>query len=156
MAPLSLPPTVPDETWLFFTPVPVKPRHDGWTAERQRAFILMLAQLGSVRQAAASVGKSRRSAYQLRRRDGAESFAAAWDRALAGGEDNAIRLGVERALHGMERPYFYRGRRVATCRVYDNALLRAALRALDRRWEKLDHETLMEDYYKFAGDQDIP
>lgn len=151
MARLPLPPTVPDEDYLCFTPVPVKPRHDGWTAERQRAFVMMLAQLGSVRQAAASVGKSRRSAYQLRRREGAGSFAAAWDRALAAGEENAIRLGVERALHGTERPYFYRGRQVASCRVYDNALLRAALRALDRRWEKLDHGTLMEDYYKFIG-----
>ena len=36
-----------------FTPVPRKPRHDGWTPERQRAFIEALADTGSVTRAAA-------------------------------------------------------------------------------------------------------
>ncbi len=33
---------------LDFAPVPVAHRHDGWTAERQRAFIEALADSGSV------------------------------------------------------------------------------------------------------------
>lgn len=36
-----------------FTPVPRKPRHDGWTPERQKAFIEALADTGSVSRAAA-------------------------------------------------------------------------------------------------------
>jgi hypothetical protein len=34
-------------------------------------------------EAARSVGKNRQNAYALRKRDGAESFAAAWDRVVA-------------------------------------------------------------------------
>lgn len=30
-----------------FTPVPRKPRHDGWTPERQKAFIAALADTGA-------------------------------------------------------------------------------------------------------------
>ena len=41
-------PPLPD-----FTPVPRKYRHDGWTTERQRAFIAALADTGSVSRAAA-------------------------------------------------------------------------------------------------------
>jgi hypothetical protein len=32
----------------LFQPVPVRPRHDGWTAERQIAFVEKLADSGSV------------------------------------------------------------------------------------------------------------
>jgi hypothetical protein len=66
-----------------FTPVPGRTRRDGWTAERQQAFIAALARTGGVGRAAAAAGMSRESAYRLRRREGAESFAAAWDSILA-------------------------------------------------------------------------
>jgi len=66
-----------------FVPVPVRARRDGWTAERQLTFIAALAQTGSIGQAALAAGMSRESAYRLRRRKGAESFAAAWDSILA-------------------------------------------------------------------------
>lgn len=42
-----------------FTPVPSKPRHDGWTPERQKAFIEALADTGSVSRAAAMVDRAR-------------------------------------------------------------------------------------------------
>jgi hypothetical protein len=45
-----------------FEPVPVRPRHDGWTAERQIAFIEKLADCGSVSAAATHVAMSRESA----------------------------------------------------------------------------------------------
>ncbi|MGA9581542.1 MAG: hypothetical protein WBR13_06200 [Allosphingosinicella sp.] len=63
--------------------MPVRARNDGWTAERQRAFITALARTGCIGRAAAAAGMSRESAYRLRRRKGAESFAAAWDSILA-------------------------------------------------------------------------
>jgi hypothetical protein len=66
-----------------FTPVPRRSRRDGWTVGRQRAFIAALARTRCVGRAAAAAGMSRESAYRLRRRKGAESFAAAWDSILA-------------------------------------------------------------------------
>lgn len=67
-----------------FYPVPTRTRRDGWTIERQADFLGMLAETGSVIGACEAVGMSRKSAYQLRARPGAESFAAAWDAALGG------------------------------------------------------------------------
>jgi hypothetical protein len=66
-----------------FTPVPRRARRDGWTDARQQVFIAELARTGCVRKAALAAGMSRESAYRLRRRAGAESFAAAWDSILA-------------------------------------------------------------------------
>lgn len=66
-----------------FVPVPVRARRDGWTEGRQRTFIAALARTGCVGQAAHAAGMSRESAYRLRRRTGAESFATAWDSILA-------------------------------------------------------------------------
>ncbi|MFN3388890.1 MAG: hypothetical protein ACK40O_08145 [Allosphingosinicella sp.] len=72
-----------DSASLAFSPVPARARRDGWTADRQRVFIEGLAQSGCVGKAAAAAGMSRESAYRLRRRAGAEGFAAAWDACLA-------------------------------------------------------------------------
>jgi hypothetical protein len=66
----------------LFHPVPVGTRRDGWTLERQADFIGHLAEKRSVLAAARAVSMSRESAYRLRRRPGAASFAAAWDAAL--------------------------------------------------------------------------
>lgn len=71
------PPRIPP-----FTPVPVRARADGWTPLKQAEFIGMLAQTGSVAEAAAFVGMARETAYRLRAKPGAESFNAAWDAAL--------------------------------------------------------------------------
>src|SRR3712207_4301109 len=68
--------------FLRFAPVPVKARHDGWSAELQLRFVLALARGSSVDEAARRLGRGRQGAYALRRRSGAEEFAAAWDSAL--------------------------------------------------------------------------
>ncbi|MEL7320310.1 MAG: hypothetical protein AAFN04_16930, partial [Pseudomonadota bacterium] len=58
-----------------FTPVLRQTnRHDGWTEERQRAFIEALADTGSVHAACRAVDMSQGGAYYLRRQPGAESF----------------------------------------------------------------------------------
>ena len=68
---------------LDFAPVPRKNnRVDGWTAERQRAFIAALAVTGSPRRACSAVGKAQWGVDQLRKADGAEGFNAAWDAAM--------------------------------------------------------------------------
>lgn len=70
-------PPLPD-----FAPVPRKYRHDGWTPERQKAFIEALADTGSVSRAAAMVNMSSEGAYALRRHQDAEGFRRAWEAAL--------------------------------------------------------------------------
>ncbi|MEO0872176.1 MAG: hypothetical protein AAFY19_09515 [Pseudomonadota bacterium] len=60
-------------------------RHDGWTIERQLAFLQMLAATHSVAQAAKAVGMSRQSAYKLRARLDDAPFGAAWRMATRGG-----------------------------------------------------------------------
>ena len=69
---------------LDFEPVPRKIRRvDGWTADRQRAFIAASPVTGSPRQAARAVGKAQWGVDRLRKAKGAEGFSAAWDRAMA-------------------------------------------------------------------------
>jgi hypothetical protein len=120
-----------------FKPVPsASRRHDGWTPERQLLFIVALAKCRSVGTAAASVGMSRKSAYALLDRAGAESgFARAWRAARAARAAErfaAASTRVRRALEGVEIPYIYRGRQRGSRQVHDNRLLIAALRAIDR------------------------
>ena len=123
-----------------FHPVPVTPRYDGWTPERQAAFIGSLAQTRSVIAAARAVGMGRESAYRLRRRAGAAGFAAAWDAALgrphtpvdlastkSTGIDPAIR-----AASGLMVVVMHRGRFVATRRKPDDSALLQHLAQLDR------------------------
>ena len=85
-----------------FTPVPLaRTRHDGWTPERQRQFLIALAALGTVDAAAQAVGMSRISAYNLKKRDGAESFAREWDRAVDFGRSMTFDYAMERAMNGI-------------------------------------------------------
>ena len=127
---------------LAFEPVPsASSRHDGWTPERQRAFIETLAKIGLVSAAARAVGMSRKSAYDLLKRAGPESsFAAAWRMALQLGKVSVCTVAVERAVEGVEIPYFYGGLQRGTRRVYNDALLIAALRYFRRHTDRDDHD----------------
>lgn len=117
-----------------FEPVPsASNRHDGWTPERQRGFIAALSKIGMVTAAARTVGMSRKSAYELLKRAGPESsFARAWSEAQTAGRTNAWFTAVDRAIDGVEVPYFYRGTQRGTKRVYNDRLLIAAFRAIER------------------------
>mgnify|MGYP005811983787 CR=1 FL=1 len=66
----------------WFRPVPLRTRRDGWNVTRQCAFLVQLYLTGSAAAAARHVGMSRASAYRLRARPEARSFAGAWDRVL--------------------------------------------------------------------------
>ena len=60
-----------------YRPVPqTRVRHDGWTAERQRTFLTVLAETGCISDACCLAGVSSRSAYRLRQRPDAAHFAA--------------------------------------------------------------------------------
>jgi len=112
---------------LCFDPVPVGRRHDGWTADRQRTFIHVLAFCGSVTIASLAAGMSRETAYRLRRRAGAESFAAAWDAALA---PAPAAVDAQPAYAAAKLvPIRIGGRVVAVRREYDDRRLFNVLRA---------------------------
>jgi hypothetical protein len=74
---------VPSLPVIAFNPVPLRSRADGWTPDLQLRFIVALSRGLTPGEAAASVGKNRQNAYALRKRRGAESFAAAWDAVVA-------------------------------------------------------------------------
>jgi hypothetical protein len=120
-----------------FTPVPLsRSPHDGWTAERQRAFIAALARTGVVASAARAVGMGVTSAYNLRRRAGAESFARAWTIVETEARDRAFDLICDEVVNGTTRPRFYGGRFVGTSHRCETRLALAALRAADRATDR--------------------
>ena len=86
---------------LRFAPVPVRRRRDGWTAEKQIAFIETLAETGCVTTAARAVGMSARSAYRLAARSDAREFAEAWDSAWALAGRPLAELALRYATEGM-------------------------------------------------------
>jgi len=107
-----------------FTPYrPLRARANGWTGETQREFIRQLTRIGSVRAAAESVGRSVRSAYALRDKPGAESFAAAWEAAQQLGREAAGGVAIHRALHGDIVPRYSGGRITGFDVRYNNRLL---------------------------------
>lgn len=118
-----------DDDPLAFTPIALRARRDGWTPERQVRFIAALAAIGVVATAARAVGKSGTSAYDLRERADATSFARAWDTALTMAGDRVFEQAMDRAINGVAVPRYYRGRQVATVRRPD---YRMALKVLDR------------------------
>ena len=123
---------VPDS--LAFTPVPVRSRVDGWTAERQRVFISALRALRCVDAAARAAGLSRESAYRLRRKSGAGSFVAAWDAALSAVPRGTTSASLQwhRALYGTYRPAKGRGVALGQEGQLDNRVLVSMLGRFER------------------------
>jgi hypothetical protein len=111
-----------------FTPVPRKYRHDGWTPERQKAFIAALADTGSVSRAAAMVNMAQTNCYTLRRAAGAESFRRAWEAALDFGVARLKDIAFERAIDGYLVPVFVAGKLMGFRRKHNDALLMFCLR----------------------------
>src|SRR4029453_4516473 len=116
---------------LEFAPVPLKPRRDGWTAERQRAFIAALAETGCVSEACAEVGVTPRSAYRLRERPEAKAFRLAWLHAQTQGGTRLTAIAFERAIHGSAEQFYRNGDLVAERRKPSDQLLMFLLRHLD-------------------------
>ena len=114
-----------------FTPAKLRRRHDGWTPDKQAAFITALAESGCVEEACKRVGMHRSSAYELRTRRNAESFRAAWDAAL----DHAVQClsaaAFSRAINGVTRPVFYKGELIGERTYFDERLAMFMLRYRD-------------------------
>ena len=121
--PRSERPPIPD-----FAPVPRKYRHDGWTPERQKAFIEALADTGCVTRAAGMVNMAQANCYALRRAPGAEEFRRAWDAALDFGLKRLKDIAFERAIEGELLPVFVAGKLMGFRRKRNDALLMFCLR----------------------------
>jgi len=119
-----------------FQAVPVHPRADGWTAAKQVEFLRWLGDLGSVTEAAAMVGMSVAGAYRLRKRAGAERFAAAWDSELMFAGESLMQRSIRRAIDGTAIPTIHRGRITHVRRVYDNQLLLKLLKRVETRRQR--------------------
>lgn len=141
-------PSSEPDNLLLFTPVPqARRRANGWSTEVQRAFVAALARTGVVAAAARSVGRTARSAYQLRARAGERSgFVRAWDEAQCRGAEEALDASMAGGMVARRTEVFHRGRHVGWRTQYDNRLAYAALRALDRRdalWARGDVDATM-------------
>jgi hypothetical protein len=106
-----------------FDPVCVRDRHDGWTPERQRAYVDALADSGVARYAAARVGMSEQGANRLRRRADARSFDLACEAAMRHGARRLRAVAFERAIEGTVKRHYWHGELKSEERVYDNRLL---------------------------------
>ena len=91
---------------LKFDPAPRKVKQpNGWTPALQRRFIARLAELGSPAKAADALGRCRFGAEKLYKSEGADSFRAAWERALEIAEEReAARREAERSKWAGFRP----------------------------------------------------
>lgn len=102
------PDDLPEE--LAFTSVEQRSkRWTGITAQKQRMFIAHLAATGAVSMAAKVAGHSTSAFYQLRKRDDAASFAAAWDKAVEAGARRVADLLMEYAIYGVPETISKRG-----------------------------------------------
>lgn len=140
----------------LFRPVLLRARADGWTDERQCEFLAQLYVTGSVTAAARFVGMTRASAYRLRARNGAESFAHAWDHVLtppgsgrfAAWQPDYRKVTLQTLNHwtqaGFLQPVMHRGRMCAIRRKVDNSALFRLLRRTggfdDPYWEAVPDE----------------
>ena len=111
-----------------FAPVPRRYRHDGWTPERQKAFIEALADTGCVTRAASMVNMAQANCYALRRAPGAEEFRRAWDAALDFGLKRLKDIAFELAIEGQLVPVFVAGKLMGFRRKRNDALLMFCLR----------------------------
>ncbi|MEL6532976.1 MAG: hypothetical protein AAFQ06_08040 [Pseudomonadota bacterium] len=104
----------------------------GWTPARQVLFLRALASTQSVARAARAGGGWRQAATQRRARGKGEPFDLAWAAALNCRFDALAECALERAMHGVEVPHFYKGEMIATSRKFDERLTVALLSLRDR------------------------
>ena len=116
-----------------FTPARLRPRRDGWSAQRQRIFIETLAETGCVSDACVAAGVTPRSAYSLRRHAKAKGFAEAWDRALMLATGRLVSIAFDRAVKGSIRELWKNGECVGEVRAPSDKLLMFLLSKLDAR-----------------------
>lgn len=93
-----------DDDPLAFDPVPLRFRHDGWTPDKQDAFIRALSETGCVEEACARVKMSAAGAYKLKARPDATSVRLAWEAALDVSVGRLSDAALSRAISGVPVP----------------------------------------------------
>jgi hypothetical protein len=117
------------------------PREDGWTYQRQAAFLMTLAQTGLVSQACAVAEMSPTSAYALRREARGAAFQLGWQAAHLIARDRLEDVLLEAAISGVASVTT----RVETTthrQVLNGNLSMAVLNRLDRRAAALDDRAM--------------
>jgi hypothetical protein len=127
-------PEAPADPLASYTPVTLRARRDGWTADRQRQFLTALTETGCISDACKAAGVSPRSAHRLRARPDATAFARAWDEALLLSVPRLVALAFERASHGAIRELWKDGVLVAESRQPSDKLLMFLLQHLRAGW----------------------
>ncbi len=117
------------------------PRVDGWTYERQAAFLMTLSETGLVSQACAFAEMSVASAYALRREPRGAAFALGWQAAHLLARDRLEDVLLEAAISGIES-VSTRVDGIARRRILNGNLSMAVLGRLDKRAAALDDRTI--------------
>lgn len=99
-----------------------------FTAEARAKFLAALAKYGFVARAARFAGIDRETARRARKSD--ESFAKAWDAALADYIEDLEQEADRRAYKGTLRPVFHKGVKCGVIRDFSDTLLIFRLKAL--------------------------
>jgi hypothetical protein len=126
-------PLVPDDPDTAFTRTR-RLRHDGWTPDKQRAFLERFAECGVITEACQAAGMSARAAYNLRDRD--PLFAAGWDAACLKARPRLADEAFARSMTGVVERIYKDGQVVAERHRHDNRLTMAVLARLDSRLDK--------------------
>ena len=116
-------------------PADAPARQDGWTPERQRAFIEAIAEGHTVSDACRLVGMTKQSAYAFRKRAAGAAFALGWSAANLLARDTLADALLVRALEGQVETYTRPDGATWTRHRHDNRLASAMLARLDRQIE---------------------
>jgi hypothetical protein len=117
------------------------PREDGWTFERQAAFLIALAETGLVSAACKIAEMSPASAYALRREARGVAFHLGWQAAHLLARDRLEDILLEAAITGVES-VTTRIEKTTHRRVLNGNLSMAVLNRLDRRATALDDQAM--------------
>lgn len=112
-------------------------RTDGFTPERQRLFLIVLAACGVAADACRAAGISRDTAYNLRNSAAGGAFAIAWDAALLIARGAVGDELMSRAMNGVVERIYRNGELWGERHRHDNRLAMAVLTRLDRQAEGL-------------------
>ncbi len=111
-------------------------RHDGWTPDRQRAFLSAIADGETVERACRLVGLSAASAYALRQRAAGAGFALGWRAANLLARDRVADQLMARALDGQVETVTRPDGSTISRHRYDNRTALTLLARLDRMVEQ--------------------
>jgi hypothetical protein len=116
-------------------------RQDGWTGDKMKRFLDVLADTGVVTDACRATGMSRRSAYALRNSARGRAFALGWDAALLLSAPSVADDVASRSRYGVVDRVYRNGELIAERHRYDNRLTMAVLTRLDRQLKEMraDH-----------------